>query len=88
MNENDRPESVPYIVHEGSMARMERALKRTTIALIVAIVLLFASNIAWLIYESQFDTYYYAQDGEGINNINTGLQGNILNGAETQSQTK
>lgn len=88
MDENDRPESVPYIVHEGAMARMERALKRTTIALVVAIVLLFASNIAWLVYESQFDTYYYAQDGEGINNINTGLQGNILNGTETQSQTK
>ena len=33
------PESVPYIVHESSMARMERQVKRGWIALIVAVCL-------------------------------------------------
>lgn len=42
--------SVPYIVHEGSLARMERQLKRVWIALITAIVALVACNLAWLSY--------------------------------------
>ena len=46
------PESVPYIVHEASMARMERQIKRLWIAVIVAVCLLFASSAifayAWL----------------------------------------
>ena len=45
---------VPYIVHEADMARMERSNKRLWIALILVIVLLVATNIAWTIYESQW----------------------------------
>ncbi len=64
------PENVPYIVHETAMARNERNVKRLVVALIVAIVLAFATNVGWLIYESQFETITYEQDGEGINNVN------------------
>lgn len=45
---------VPYIVHEGDMARMERTNKRLWIIVIMLILLLIASNTAWLMYESQF----------------------------------
>ena len=38
------PESVPYIVHEASMARMERHIKRMWITVIVLIVMLVATN--------------------------------------------
>lgn len=82
------PENVPYIVHESSMARMERQIKRLWIALIVCIVLIFASNAGWLIYESQFETITYEQDGEGINNVNYGEQGDLNNGAESENQTQ
>lgn len=47
-------EPVPFIVHEADMARMERNNKRLWIALILVIVLLVGSNIAWTVYESQF----------------------------------
>ena len=67
------PESVPYIVHESSMARMERQVKRGWIALIVAVCLLFASNAAWLYCWMQYDysseEVVYQQDGEGTNII-------------------
>lgn len=46
---------VPYIVHEGDMARMERTNKRLWIVVIMLILLLIASNTAWLMYESQFE---------------------------------
>lgn len=84
---NEQPSIVPYIVFEGELARAERHIKRLWIALIVAIVALLVSNIAWLYYESQFETISYAQDGEGLNNINTGEQGDIY-GAESQNQTE
>ena len=82
------PESVPYIVHESSMARMERQIKRLWIALIVAVCLLFASNVGWMIYESQFETITYEQGGEGINNVNYGEQGDLNNGAESENQAQ
>ena len=82
------PESVPYIVHESSMARMERQIKRLWIALIVCIAMIFACNAAWLVYESQFETITYEQDGEGINNVNYGEQGDLNNGAESEDQTQ
>ena len=47
-------EPVPYIVHESDMARLERTIKRLWILLILLIVLLVGSNVAWLAYESQF----------------------------------
>ena len=50
------PESVPYIVHESSMARMERQIKRLWITVLVLIVMLVVTNGAWLCYNSQFDT--------------------------------
>ena len=50
------PENVPYIVHESSMARMERQIKRLWIAVLLLIVLLVGTNGAWLWYNSQFET--------------------------------
>lgn len=85
--ETKTPESVPYIVHESSMARMERQIKRLWIVLLVVVTMLFASNVGWLIYESQFDTfeysYDYQQDGQGTNIIGNG--NDVTNGAETES---
>lgn len=44
------PESVPYIVHESSMARMERQIKRLWITVLVLIAMLVATNGAWILY--------------------------------------
>ena len=80
------PANVPYVVHESTIARMERIIKRQWIALIVAICLLFASFGLFVWYESQFETISYEQDGEGINNVNIGEQGDLINGAESEIQ--
>ena len=69
---------------ELAFAFLERMVKRLWIALIVVIAMLFASNAAWLIYESQFATISYEQDGEGINNVNIGEQGDLINGTESE----
>lgn len=77
--------AVPYIVHEGMLVRMERQIKRLWIALIIAIIALAATNLAWIYYESQFETVSYSQDGEGLNNINTGTQGDLY-GTDGENQ--
>jgi hypothetical protein len=65
--------TVPYIVYESAMARSERHIKRLVIALIVSVVMIVASNLAWLYvwnsYEYVGDSTTYSQDGEGVNII-------------------
>lgn len=87
------PENVPYIVHESSMARSERQIKRLWIALIVAVCLLFASNATWLYAWLQYDysseetiVEQDAQDGGNANYI--GNDGDILNGLPESYNTK
>ena len=41
---------------EAMMARMDRIIKRLWIVILLLIVLLVASNCAWLYYESQHET--------------------------------
>lgn len=48
--------NVPYIAHEGMMARMERTIKRLWILALVLTVLLVGTNVAWLWHESSFET--------------------------------
>lgn len=68
--------SIPYFVHEGEMARMERTIRRLWVLCIILVILLTATNGAWLYYESQFEdvvTTEYTQDvtqdadGDGSN---------------------
>ena len=76
MNEA-RPDNVPYIVYESAMARSERHTRRLIVALVIAIVLIVASNMAWLWAWMQYDytsdevetVTTYQQDGEGLNII-------------------
>ena len=72
------PESVPYIAHEASMARMERQAKRLWIAVLVLIVVLVGTNGAWLWYNYKFETVetvteeYQADASDGGNAIING----------------
>lgn len=80
--------NVPYVVHEATVARQERQIKRLWIALIVAISMLFASFALFVWYEIQFETisYDYTQDGQGTNII--GDSNEVNNGAEIESKSE
>ena len=47
------PKDVPYIVHERAVARLERVIKRMWVLVIALIIILCASNAAWIWWESQ-----------------------------------
>ena len=87
------PESVPYIVHESSMARMERQVKRGWIALIVAVCMLFVSNAAWLYAWMQYDysseeTIVDVNSDDGGNANYIGNDGDIVNGESDRTETE
>ena len=74
------PKDVPYIAHESAVARLERVIKRLWVLALVLIILLAASNAAWLYYESSFEEIRIEQDNEsGYNNF-IGNDGDIYNG--------
>ena len=80
------PDNVPYIAHESAMARSERNSKRLWIIILVLIVALIGTNLAWIIYESQFkvvketSTTITQDNADGYNNY-IGNDGDIVNGA-------
>ena len=87
MDENNM--TVPYIVYEGAQARHERTVKRLIVIIIIAILMLFASNAIWLYVWSQYDTveYDYTQDGRGVNIIGSENEVN-QNGAEIDYESE
>lgn len=102
MSDDDRNMTVPYIVHEGVQVRLERTIKRLIIALIMTIILMFASNGLWLWawmqydYESEDSAITNTIDVDGKNGAATYV-GDIINGSnsgdidsitQTQAETK
>lgn len=87
--DNDKA-TIPYIAHEGALARMERTTSRLFKVIAILIVALFLSNALWLWAWMQYDytsnDVTYAQDGEGYNNINARIQGDVTNGADLQEK--
>lgn len=86
------PVDVPYIVHESTVARQERQIKRLWIALIVAIAMIFASNAIWLYAWMQYDysseeiiVEQDATDGGNANYI--GDDGDINNGVSEDNNS-
>ena len=79
--------NVPYVVYESAMTRADRHIRRLVIALVVAIVMIFASNAIWLYSWMQYD-YVTAEhtttvdaEGSGIANY-IGGAGAITNGKD------
>lgn len=56
MDYKETLENVGTYTLEAMMARMDRIIKRLWIVILLLIVLLVASNCAWLWYESQHET--------------------------------
>ena len=76
------PKDVPYIAHESAVARLERVIKRLWVLALVLIVLLAASNAAWILWESQYQTIETTttqENADGYNNY-IGNDGDIVNG--------
>lgn len=90
--ENREERVVPFFVYETEVARNERTTKRLITALVITIILLFASQAiwiyAWMQYDYTSEEVTYSQDGEGFNNINTGEMGDIYGPESDDSEAE
>lgn len=85
--EDNKVEPVAYIVHESAMAREERKEKHLVTALILAVLLIFASNALWL---WAWTSYEYvgeevtveSKDKGNANYIGANASGVIYNGED------
>lgn len=82
--DNDK---VSFAVFEGTCARFERTIKRLWILLLITLFLLVGSNVAWLVYESQFEYFEteITQNNETGHNNYIGNDGDIVNGKADNS---
>lgn len=76
--------TVPYVVHESAMARNERHNKRLWVVILVLIGALVASNLAWIVYNSQFEVVEESvaieQENDNGDNNYIGENGDITYG--------
>lgn len=84
MNDNEIGRTIPFFVHEAEMDRHTKVHKRDFVEKILLIVLLVATNIAWLWYESQFEyidtTTTVTQENESGYNAYIGNDGDVVYG--------
>lgn len=78
--ENKTPESIPYIAHEGMMARLERTIKRLWVTTIILIFLLVGTIVSFVWYESQFEEIEIVQENADGYNSFIGNDGDIVYG--------
>ena len=79
---------MPIAQHEKDQMRLMSIIKSLIAVIVILIVLLVGSNIAWLIYENSFETvetvteehYDIAQEAESGNNNSIINGGEIVNG--------
>lgn len=71
--------SVPLIIYESEMNHKTNIIK--WLILIICFLILVLGVSVWLFvsFIGSYDFYGYTQDGEGVNNVNTGEQGDIIN---------
>ena len=75
--------NVPYVAHESAMARSERHSKRLWIVILVLIVALLGTNLAWIIYENSFEDYAITEEYDVEQDADGGSDNNsIINGGE------
>ena len=78
------------VVKEESFAvELLRGYKKQFAVTVAVLSTIIAVLLGYIIYDNymdnQYETIEYVQDGEGYNNINTGTQGDVLNGAKAQN---
>lgn len=64
------------------LSEIKKQSKRWMIAFFVVLALWAATIGGFVAFLSQYEFESYTQDGNGYNNINTGEQGDVINGAD------
>ena len=75
-------EKIPLISAECEATRQHKTIKMIVIGWIITILLLFGSNLAWTIYNSQFETVTETYEVDLLQDTEIGNNNWIVNGGE------
>ena len=79
MKEKNSMINVPYIVYEKDMEHKNTVIKFMGVSIMFLIIAIVAITWMFMSFINSYDYKNYEQDGNGINNINEGTQGAIIN---------
>lgn len=66
------------------LGALVKQIKTMWIVILLLIVLLVGTNMAWLYVFQSYD--YVSQDGEGYNYFNRDVEGSVYNGSESENK--
>lgn len=75
--EQNTQQSIPFVAHEQMMVRMERTNHRLWILCIFLVICLIATNLAWVLWESQWEVY--EETTQEVTQSAESEQGNAIN---------
>ena len=79
---------MPFAAHEAEMDRYDRRNKRLVLVIVIMIICLVATNLAWLHAWLQYDYVgYQALSRDGGNASVIGNDGDIYNGISDSTET-
>lgn len=78
-NQETKAKSVPLIIYENEMKHKTRIITGLLSVLLVLLIIFGVAIYMFMSFISSYDFYGYTQDGKGINNVNTGKQGDVIN---------
>lgn len=70
---------IPYVAMESALEKADRQNKRLWVVIIILIIALLGTNVAWTIYESQFETAKVSME-EVEQNVDNGGEIRIIGG--------
>lgn len=79
MNDKKEMVTVPYIAYEKEMSGKNTIIKFLIFTIIVFIIAFVIMIKTFMTFIDSHEFKSYNQDGNGVNNINTGMQGDITN---------
>ena len=78
-NSKVQSKSVPLIIYESEINHKTNIIKGLLIIIILLILVLSIAIYQFMSFINAYDFVGYEQNGEGINNVNTGYQGDVIN---------
>lgn len=84
MKEKKEMVTVPYIAYEKALDDKKAVIKCMSVVIISLIVAIVLIVFFFMSFIDKHNYTSYSQDGNGLNNINSGTQGDISNESTTK----
>lgn len=86
MKEENRVKSVPLLIYENEMQHKINIIKLLFVVICLILTILGITIYLFISFISAYDFTGYSQDGNGINNINSGEQGDVVNESNIEAK--